>query len=32
MQGVMTRINTYSPACFKVRVEGQPESSRRIIK
>lgn len=31
-EGVITGISTYSLACFEVKVDGQPDNSRRIIK
>ncbi|MCL8299423.1 hypothetical protein [Pseudomonas mosselii] len=30
--GVITGISTYSPACFEVKIEGEPDTTRRIIK
>jgi hypothetical protein len=29
---VITGISTYSPACFEVKIEGEPDTTRRIIK
>ena len=31
-EGVITGISTYSPACFEVKIEGEPDTTRRIIK
>ena len=31
-EGVITGISTYSAACFEVKIEGEPDTTRRIIK
>ena len=30
-EGVITGISTYSLACFEVKIEGEPNTARRII-